>query len=110
MPAPSFKEANDRRGFNHVIEIFKPLGLDMCDCVVKTKNVKQADLNANERKNVSKILEISDIDLTGKKVLICDDVFTTGSTVKSMIDLLSAKDPKVIKVLVMSKTKHDENT
>ena len=42
---------------------------------------------------------------SGKKVLIVDDVFTTGSTVNAMIDLIKPKNPKKIKILVMSKTR-----
>ncbi len=76
----------------------------MLRCIYKTKNVKQADLTSEERKKVSDILKIDDVDLSKKKILIVDDVFTTGSTVRSMINLVKSKNPKRIKVLVMSKT------
>ena len=104
IPAPSSKESDEKRGFNHVVEIFSPLKLPMLRCVYKTKNVKQADLTSEERKKVSDILKIDDVDLSKKKILIVDDVFTTGSTVRSMINLVKSKNPKQIKVLVMSKT------
>jgi predicted amidophosphoribosyltransferase len=39
-----------------------------------------------------------------KKILIVDDVFTTGSTVKSMIRLLERYKPKKIQILLLSKT------
>lgn len=104
IPAPSSKESDEKRGFNHVVEIFSPLKLPMLRCVHKTKNVKQADLTSEERKKVSDILKIDDVDLSKKKILIVDDVFTTGSTVRSMINLVKSKNPKQIKVLVMSKT------
>ncbi len=104
IPAPSSKEGDEQRGFNHVVEIFSHLRLPMIRCVHKTKNIKQADLTAKERENVQKILTIDDIDLTGKKILIVDDVYTTGSTIRSMIKLIQSKNPKQIKALVMSKT------
>lgn len=105
VPAPSHKNADKERGFNHVVEIFKCLNLKMIRCVSKTNNVKQSDLKAGERAKVANHLEINDVDLSGKKILIVDDVYTTGSTVKAMINLVKNKNPKKIKVLVMSKTK-----
>ena len=104
VPAPSSKEGDEKRGFNHVVEIFSHLKLPMIRCVHKTKNIKQADLTAEQRKDVKKILTIDNIDLTSKRILIVDDVYTTGSTIRAMIDLVQGKHPKEIKVLVMSKT------
>lgn len=108
VPAPSFISADEERGFNHVEEIFKPLGLRMIKCIHKTQAIKQADLSSDERKNIKNHLTIDDIDLSNKKILIVDDVFTTGSTVNAMIDLINTKHPKKIKILVMSKTKDIE--
>lgn len=110
IPAPSSKEADEERGFNHVVEIFKTLNLPMNRCVHKTENIKQSDLSANERKNIKNYLKIDDVNLKNKKVLIVDDVFTTGSTINAMIDLLKEKNPKKIKILVMSKTISKEET
>lgn len=104
VPAPSFIDADNERGFNHVEEMFSVIKLKMIKCIHKTKNVKQADLSKEERQNISQSLVIDDVDLRGKKILIVDDVFTTGSTVKTMINLIRSKKPKDIKALVMSKT------
>lgn len=104
IPAPSFKENDEERGFNHVQEIFKFLNLKTCYCIHKIKKIKQADLTTKEREKIKDVLEIDDIDLSHKKVLIVDDVFTTGSTAKAMIDLVKKNGAKKIKVLVMSKT------
>ena len=104
IPAPSYKDSDEERGFNHVVEMFKNLGLKMICCIHKNKPVKQADLTTKEREKIGDILSIDDIDLSHKKVLLVDDVFTTGSTIKSMIKLCREKGAKKIKVLLMSKT------
>ena len=104
MPAPSSKESDEQRGFNHVEEMFKNLRLKMCKCIHKTKQVKQADLTTKERKKIGNYLVIDDVSFKSKKVLLVDDVYTTGSTIKSMIKLVREKGAKKIKVLLMSKT------
>ena len=109
IPAPSYEKSDEERGFNHVEEIFSVLNLKIVKCIHKTKQVKQADLTTKEREQIGSVLTIDDISLKGKKVLLVDDVFTTGSTIKAMIKLVREKGAKNIKVLLMSKTIDLEN-
>jgi len=37
-------------------------------------------------------------------VLLVDDVYTTGATMRAMIDLVKSRGAKTIQILVMSKT------
>ena len=110
VPIPSFEEDNERRGFNHVIEIFKLLKLPIKNVLVKNSYFKQANHNKKERKNINKHMAINEKqNLTNQKVLIVDDVYTTGSTMKAAIRLIKTLHPKDIKVLVMSKTRNDHH-
>ena len=104
IPAPSAVSSDKERGFNHVEEIFKILNLKMNKCIHKTKQRKQADLTTKEREKIGNYLVIDNVDLNNKKVLLVDDVYTTGSTIKAMIKLAREKGAKKIKVLLMSKT------
>lgn len=104
VPAPSYEKSNEERGFNHVQEMFQNTKLKQLNIIHKTKQVKQADSTTEERQKIGNYLTIDDLDLSDKKILIVDDVFTTGSTVRAMIKLLKEKGAKKIKVLVMAKT------
>ena len=104
IPVPSYYKDDLKREFNHVVEIFKILKLPMQKILRKTKGVKQANSTSKQRKDISKYLTIKNSDLSGKKVLIVDDVYTTGSTMKAAIKLVEKLHPKTIKVLVISKT------
>lgn len=106
VPIPSYEEDDEIREFNHVVEIFKILNLQMLFLIKKTKRVKQATSGVKARRDISKYMELIDRpDLFNKKILLVDDVYTTGSTMKAAIDLVKQLHPKKIKVLVISKTK-----
>ena len=106
VPVPSFKEDDERREFNHVEEIFRHIKLPMKKILVKTAHFKQAEHNSRERKEIKKHMAINGKpDIHNLKILIVDDVFTTGSTMRTAIKLVESLKPKDIKVLVMSKTR-----
>ena len=105
VPAPSHISHDKARGFNHVEVMFSSLKMKMIKCIHKTSDIKQSDLNAKERQNIYKHLIIENGEqIRDKKILIVDDVFTTGSTVKSMIKLIERYKPKKIQILLLSKT------
>ena len=83
----------------------RPLGFPILDVLEKTAEVKQSDLTAAERKEVWRVLAIKKRGLLkGKKVLLVDDVFTTGSTVRACLNLLRKEKPRKLAVLAMAKT------
>lgn len=109
IPIPSYKEDDETRGFNHVVEAFNYIGLKMMPIIVKTAHHKQAERGAKKRKEINKFLALSESpDLSNKKILLVDDIYTTGSTIRSAINLIEKLHPKEIKVLVLAKTK-DKN-
>lgn len=113
VPIPSYKDDDEQREFNHVIEMFKGLRLKMIPVLVKTKHIKQANSTFAERQNIGKYLSLnSGSELTNKKVLIVDDVYTSGATIEAAIKLIETLKVKKIEILVMSKTiaKDSNNT
>ena len=104
IPAPSYDEDDINRGFNHVVEIFKCINLPMYRYVYKKTRYKQSQFKSKQRKDAIEHLGIdSNEKIKGKKVLIVDDVMTTGSTLRAMVSLIQKGHPKTIKILVMSK-------
>ncbi|HHX52163.1 MAG TPA: ComF family protein [Erysipelothrix sp.] len=78
---PSSSEKLDYRGFNHLQEIF---GTNSLDIFKKVSTHKQVGLNKQQRSQIK--FELTK-NIQGK-VLLCDDVITTGSTLKQAISLL----------------------
>ena len=104
VPAASYHEDDEKRGFKHIIKMFENINLPFAEVIKKISPFKQAEHNKKERKEIRNHLIIENKEwLRDKKVLIVDDVCTTGSTIKSMIELIKTANPKKIKILVMSK-------
>ena len=107
VPAPSTEESDEKRGFNHVQEIFKVLKKPIISCIVKTKDIKQSS-QGYKRNQIQKYFDIRNGEkLTNRKVLLVDDVKTSGSTLKAMITLVKKYNPRRIEILVLSTISHD---
>ena len=111
IPVPSYFLDDERRGFNHVIEIFKPLKLKILPIISKTKSHKQSDHSSKERLDITNVLSIDkNVSLKGKNILLVDDILTTGSTLFSCIELIKNLNPNKIQILVIAKTKKKSKT
>lgn len=103
--APSHVSHDLERGFRPVEEIFKVLGLPLINLFIKTNEVKQVELSVEERKEVSKYIKLKEnFNLKNQKILLVDDIMTTGSTLKAMVEILKEENVKKIKILVVAKT------
>lgn len=117
IPAPLYKNDLKNRGYNQASElgkavaalIQKPILEDVLIKVKKTK--KQHNLSGTERyKNLIGAFAVQDISkITGKTVLLVDDVFTTGSTMNGCAKALVEAGAKEIICLVCAKTRQIAN-
>lgn len=99
------KEITNSKLQKHKKEITKKIQYNNIS-LLKTKNIiEQSKLNKNERiKNIQGVYELRNKEiLYNKKILLVDDIFTTGSTVNECSKILSDAKPKKIGVLTIAK-------
>lgn len=113
IPVPISKKRQKERGYNQSFllgkEIAKWTNLKLENhALIKTRNiVEQSKLNKKDRtQNVQGVYELRDIEkniLYNKKLLLLDDIYTTGSTVNECCKILEQAKPKKIGVLTIAK-------
>ena len=112
VPVPIHKKRYKVRGYNQCELIAKGIAGEIGDLyfrndiIKKVKNiVPQSSLNKDERiNNVNGAFEILNVyEIKGKKILLLDDVFTTGSTVNECSKLLLDKGCGGIGVFTVAK-------
>ena len=107
LPSPSSRGTLINRGFDHIkmitddfIDKINPVYLDEFKKIKDTK--AQHDLGKDARsQNLIGAFKL-DKDLTGKSVLIIDDIVTTGNTSLEMIKVLEKSNIREIKILALA--------
>lgn len=102
VPLPSSEKRNQRRGFIHLEERLKAVSLSFCSCLIKTTDKQQKEKTASDRKNVQDILFVGKKErIEGKKILLFDDVFTSGSTFSAALSQIRKQRPGKVKGLIL---------
>ena len=111
IPVPISKNRKKERGYNQSYLIAKEISKNIDiylnnKCLEKVKNiVAQSTLTKEERNfNIKGAYNIkSRQDIENKKIIIFDDIYTTGSTVNECCKLLKRNGAKDILVLTLAK-------
>lgn len=108
---PIHKKRKAQRGYNQSELIAREIGkrinnLEYRKTLKKDKNnVRQSSLNHNERKeNVKNAYQIINKEIiSNKKIVLFDDIYTTGSTVNECSRVLKENGAKEILILTLAK-------
>lgn len=90
---PMSKQHLRERGYNHALviakEVSRKTGIPLIENILfKNKSEVQHLLSPEERKENVRAYYSANLNLEGKKIIICDDVLTTGCTMNKCAELL----------------------
>lgn len=95
IPIPLHKSRRRKRGFNQAELIAGKLGQELeipmsSDILLRTRKTKpQKELNDQERRsNLKNAFQVMENNLEFKKILLIDDIYTTGSTIDAAASTL----------------------
>lgn len=102
LPIPMHPLMKKKRTFCHMEAIFKEAGIPFTQILEKTTVQQQSKKSKRKRENVAPLFSImNEIDLAGKTVLIVDDLWTTGTTLKHAEKALMSLNAKKVKKIVL---------
>jgi competence protein ComFC len=103
LPAPSHPDHIVRRGFHHLDEILVPLGFPFLHVFYKNKAYRQAEQDYQGRQGIHDVIQRHADTSLPRKLVLFDDVMTTGETIRSMIRLIPIHEKFDLKIMVLAR-------
>ncbi len=114
LPVPIHPLKKRQRGFNQAELVAKELGkllklpVDTKYLVRKEKTLPQKELTRTQRKsNLRRAFDVHKNGKDYKKVLLIDDIYTTGATIDAISEILRENETKVIFFLTICVGRND---
>lgn len=103
-PVPLYYYRENWRGFNQSERIAKAISsqvnVGLLKCVVRVKNTKQQSLVKDKKERHENVKEafkmIDSFCVEGKNVLVVDDVYTSGASMKEVVGVLKKAGAKTV--------------
>jgi ComF family protein len=114
LPIPLHRKRLRERGFNQAEQLAKgiakvwnvPIGADVLRRVRDTAPQSSLESRHARRENIADAFEVHSPELIqGRRILLIDDIFTTGTTIYEALKVLKAADAAGVDVLTLSRTK-----
>ena len=103
VPIPLSQERERERGFNQVTGLLEVAGLPYQDLLGKKEGQKQSERNRLERLQAENPFYVLDSGSLPDKILLIDDVYTTGATLQLATQLFYEKGVKKIKTFSLAR-------
>lgn len=110
LPMPLHPGRLKERGFNQSLEIAKPISRWLnipltADACQRTRDTPtQAGLKWKERRRNVRGAFACDLDLSGKKIAVLDDVMTTGATLNEISRILKNRGASEVSAWIVART------
>ncbi|QIZ10609.1 ComF family protein [Priestia megaterium] len=104
VPIPLSEERLYERGFNQAAAILAEAGYHPENVLSRIHSEKQSKKSRSERIHLPQVFQVNpNVDLAGKKVILIDDIYTTGSTLRHAAKLLKAAGAASIQSLTLAR-------
>ena len=116
IPVPLSKTKQEQRGYNQAERLARPVAETLKKPISTDglhrirENASQVDLDVNSRReNVKGVFEADPAIVKGKRILLIDDVFTTGATLESASGALKDARSGLVYAVTVGKSDFNAN-
>ncbi|WP_019153848.1 ComF family protein [Robertmurraya massiliosenegalensis] len=104
VPIPLSLERQFERGFNQSEALIVEAGLAPTQLLQRTHSEKQSKKSRNDRIHLPQIFQVHDtFELKNKSILLVDDIYTTGSTLRHAAKILKKEGAQSISALTIAR-------
>ncbi|WP_158245672.1 ComF family protein [Mammaliicoccus stepanovicii] len=104
IPAPIHINKLKNRTFDHVAYVLDKQHIQYQQIFITKERRKQSDLSKRERAHQQNPFEITrEIPLENKRILLVDDIYTTGLTIHQMAELLFMRKIRKVDALTFAR-------
>ena len=98
VPIPLSDERNEKRGFNQVTAILDNAGIPYQNLLIKKNTKAQSQKNKKERLKTEQAFRRKEFENKDwpEKIMIVDDIYTTGATIERAKEILNVNGVKEI--------------
>jgi competence protein ComFC len=104
VPIPLSSERLYERGFNQAEALLNESGLTPTMPLTRIHSEKQSKKSRSERIHISQVFEVNrQTEVIGKNILLIDDIYTTGSTLRHAAKLLKESGAERVQSLTLAR-------
>jgi competence protein ComFC len=104
VPIPLSEERLYERGFNQAEALLIESGFSPANLLSRIHTEKQSKKSRSERIHLPQVFQVKpDIQIAGKKIVLIDDIYTTGSTLRHAAKLLNEAGAASIQSLTLAR-------
>ncbi len=105
VPIPLSTERQFERGFNQAEALLREAGLHSTHLLQRTHGEKQSKKSREDRIHLPQIFQLTDsFVISGKRILLIDDIYTTGSTLRHAAKLLRKAGADYVFALTLARS------
>ncbi|MGM0841698.1 MAG: ComF family protein [Bacillota bacterium] len=103
IPIPLSNERLYERGFNQSTALLEEAEVRPSNILARSHSEKQSKKTRSERLRQEQVFQLVESDLSGKTILLFDDIYTTGTTLRQVAKLLKEAGAEEVSSLTLAR-------